>query len=370
MQPHPISSPNPSTPAVSSAAIQALTALAAHDADFQLDPQALVHLAEVAEVQVLAPGQVLFEEGAPSDAVYLVISGDVAITQAGKETASSRLHTSGEFIGEMGVVENQPRSATARAYNQVQVLRFTTAAFLSIVSTAPFLVWKLMRNFSARLRQREREYLVDLQKRNQELAEAAAHLEQLVAERTRDLAAANGRLEALSVTDDLTGIYNRRFLHQILDRMAADLRPTTPPFAVIMVDVDYFKHYNDRNGHLAGDNVLRDVGDLLNRSIRSTDILARYGGEEFCIVLESTRKADAQRVAGQLCQAIRERPFPHGAAQPLGALTASFGVAAFPDDAQEVLAVVAAADGALYQAKQGGRNQVRAASPETDPTAH
>lgn len=348
-------------------ALPILVELVKAEANAHLSPQQLEHLAQEAHVCVLAPGEILFQEGEASDAVYLITAGEVEIIQAGDHPPHLISRMYGEFVGEMGVVDNQPRSATARACNEVQMLRFSKDAFLALVNTAPFLVWKLVRNFSARLRQREQEYMIKLQQRNAELAEAAARLqemnnalEQLVAERTRELAEANGRLEALSITDELTGIYNRRFLQKLLERKAESIIHTPRPFAVIMIDVDHFKHYNDRHGHLAGDEVLRAASEVLRHGIRGSDILARYGGEEFCIVLENARKVDALGIAEKLRRAILEYPFPNAECQPLGAITVSLGVATFPEDATEVLAVLKAADHALYDAKNGGRNRVMA----------
>jgi diguanylate cyclase (GGDEF)-like protein len=125
---------------------------------------------------------------------------------------------------------------------------------------------------------------------------------------------------------------------------------------VIMVDIDHFKHYNDRNGHLAGDGVLRKVCEIMRRVIRGGDIIARYGGEEFCIVLENAARPDALRVAEKLRLAVMEHAFPKEEFQPLGALTVSAGVASYPEDAGNVTAVLDAADQALYLAKNGGRN--------------
>ncbi|HMA36188.1 MAG TPA: GGDEF domain-containing protein [Chloroflexia bacterium] len=345
--------------------LQLLNELAKSDPGSRLDQDQVARLAEVADVQIFAPGELLFSEGDPSDAVYLVVSGEVEFTQAGSENLQLMPRGYGEFVGEMGVIENQPRSATGRARGPVQVLRFTNNAFLELIRTAPFLIWKLMRNISFALRHREQEYMERLQLRNKELAEAAARLqnmnnvlEQLVADRTRELAAANERLEALAVTDEVTGLYNRRFLQQTLERKVAAVPEVAHPFTVIMVDIDNFKHYNDRNGHLAGDGVLRKVGELLRQVIRGGDIIARYGGEEFCIVLENVAKPASLRVAEKLRRAVMEHEFPKGYLQPLGALTISLGVAAYPEDAAEVMTVLDKADQALYLAKNNGRNQV------------
>lgn len=338
----------------------------------ELAPDQLVQIIQTGEMHELGPGDLLFREGDPSDSVYLLLSGTLEFTQRDSDGEMVPWLSSGhgDFVGEMGLLENRPRSATGRALDTVRVLRFTHDTFMDLVTHSPALVWSLMRTFSARLRQRERAYTLNLQARNRELAEAAvrlqelnSHLEQLVTARTQELATANEQLAALAITDEGTGLYNRRYLQETLTRKAEAIRRSAYPFAIIMVDIDQFKHYNDRNGHLAGDGVLRKVAELLRGVIRGGDVIARYGGEEFCIVLENATPADGVRVADKLRLAVCEHCFPKGLHQPLGAVTISLGVAAFPETAGTVPAVLAAADSALYAAKNGGRNRVALAAP-------
>ncbi len=342
----------------------------------ELAPDQLVQIIQTGELHELEPGELLFQEGDPSDSVYLLLSGTLEFTQHDNDGEMVPWLSSGhgDFVGEMGLLENRPRSATGRALDTVRVLRFTHDTFMDLVTHSPALVWSLMRTFSARLRQRERAYTLSLQARNRDLAEAADrlqelnnHLEQLVVARTQELATANERLAALATTDEVTGLYNRRYLQETLNRKAAAIQRAAHPFAIIMVDIDNFKHYNDRNGHLAGDGVLRKVAELLRGVIRGGDVIARYGGEEFCIVLENATPPDAVRVADKLRLAVCDHSFPKGMHQPLGALTISLGVAAFPETAAAVPAVLAAADAALYAAKNSGRNRV-ALAPTRRPS--
>jgi diguanylate cyclase (GGDEF)-like protein len=128
-----------------------------------------------------------------------------------------------------------------------------------------------------------------------------------------------------------------------------------------MIDVDHFKIYNDRNGHLAGDNALRGVSKILQHGRRANDIVARYGGEEFAIILLDVAKKAAREVGERICAQVAEFPFEFGGSQPLGKLTISLGVASFPDDGSEPALVLAAADRALFAAKSAGRNTVRVA---------
>jgi diguanylate cyclase (GGDEF)-like protein len=164
-------------------------------------------------------------------------------------------------------------------------------------------------------------------------------------------------LRQQSVRDPLTGLYNRRFLEEALDRELARLERKNLPLALIMIDVDNFKHFNDTFGHEAGDAVLRDLGGILQRHVRGSDIACRYGGEEFTVVLpEATLDIGRQR-AEMLREAVRELRLVHDG-KSLGAVTLSLGVACFPEHGRRRDHLLQVADAALYEAKNGGRNRV------------
>ncbi len=198
----------------------------------------------------------------------------------------------------------------------------------------------------------------DLKSKNQELGALNQSLESKVVERTRELAEANTRLAQLAVTDGLTGLYNHRHFHERLALEAERSARSGLPLALLMIDVDHFKKYNDRHGHPAGDEVLRGVARLLSEGRRANDLVARYGGEEFAVVLVDTPKLVAAQVAEKLRQRIEQFPFLHRDTQPGGRVTVSIGVAALPDDAADAEALVRTADASLYRAKSGGRNAV------------
>ncbi|MDG3005433.1 diguanylate cyclase [Paludisphaera mucosa] len=189
-----------------------------------------------------------------------------------------------------------------------------------------------------------------------------ASLERRVAARTEELAAANRRLEALSVTDPLTGLANRRRFDEALGAEWLRAVRTGRPIAMAMVDVDRFKLYNDRYGHLAGDECLRSIASALRGSVRQgVDLVARYGGEEFAVILPGASLETAADVAGRACAAVLALNIRHETAS-LGIVTASVGVAAgAPSDGEFVEDCLGRADLALYEAKGRGRNQVACA---------
>jgi len=162
----------------------------------------------------------------------------------------------------------------------------------------------------------------------------------------------------LAQTDGLTDLYNHRFFQQLLAAELSRAQRFARPLSLIMLDIDNFKVYNDRNGHQAGDRALRQLAWLLKHSSRSYDLIARYGGDEFAIILPETDKRTAAEVADRIRTAVAKTPIEHAEVLPGGCCTISLGIASFPEDATEKGDLVRKADRALYQAKMGGRNQI------------
>ncbi|MDB5648707.1 MAG: diguanylate cyclase, partial [Hyphomicrobiales bacterium] len=176
------------------------------------------------------------------------------------------------------------------------------------------------------------------------------------------------RLEAAAITDALTNVPNRRAFDDVLAREMQRAESGGMPISVIMVDIDYFKTYNDHFGHPTGDQALRSVGKcLMTGARRPADLVARYGGEEFAVILPDTDEAGAVHVAEELRQAVVDLQLTHPG-HPLGVVTISLGVATRQQGAT-ALDVVEAADQALYAAKNRGRNRVERESVERKVSA-
>jgi diguanylate cyclase (GGDEF)-like protein len=179
-------------------------------------------------------------------------------------------------------------------------------------------------------------------------------------------------IRLMAITDDLTGQVNRRRLNELLARESGRARRYGRPLSVILCDVDNFKRFNDRHGHLRGDDLLRHMAGILAANTRESDIVARYGGEEFCIVLPETGRAQALHLAERVRAAVAAAVFcVENAAVPGAAndedepgihKTMSLGVASFPDDSSDPAHLLELADAALYRAKRGGKNRVEAAA--------
>jgi len=166
------------------------------------------------------------------------------------------------------------------------------------------------------------------------------------------------RLKDQANKDGLTRLLNKRFFMQRLGLLINSAEREAKALSVFIFDIDHFKKYNDTQGHLAGDEVLRGVARVLEQSLRPGDVPCRYGGEEFLVAMPDTDKADAVRAADRIREAIASHNFPHAASQPLGRLTISGGVAALRTDGLDSTELIRHADQALYQAKAAGRNRV------------
>lgn len=192
-------------------------------------------------------------------------------------------------------------------------------------------------------------------------SDSDTQLLQLVANQI-SIAIANARLYSqtreLAIRDDLTGLYNRRHFLEVLQVEWKRALRFRRGLAVLMIDVDHFKAFNDTHGHLYGDEVLRQIADILRRNLREVDTLARFGGEEFIALLPDTDKAGALHVGEKLRRIVDAERFPVPDSTIFQSLTISVGVSVYPDDALQIDDLIDHADVGLYEAKDGGRNRV------------
>jgi diguanylate cyclase (GGDEF)-like protein len=237
-------------------------------------------------------------------------------------------------------------SGVKRAINQANLYRFLEKPFLNedIVLTV---------RAAVRAYCQER----DLIRQNEELRRLNAELESIVEERTRELVEKNRELEVLSVTDRLTGLFNRRKLDEVLEEELVRCRRYGVEFALIIMDIDHFKQVNDSRGHHVGDAVLQAMAQILRERTRDADALARLGGEEFVIVCRHANLEGAVDTAERMRAAIAAHDFPG-----VGHVTASFGAAACCEH-DTTATLLERADAALYRAKAAGRNRVESDKP-------
>jgi two-component system cell cycle response regulator len=205
------------------------------------------------------------------------------------------------------------------------------------------------------------DYLIQPVDRNELLARTRTQIRR---KRLQDRLRENYRRSlSLALTDELTGLYNRRYVIAHLNELLARMPEGGTATAVMIFDIDHFKQVNDRFGHPAGDGVLRELAERTLRQVRSVDLVARVGGEEFVVVMPETNLAGAAVVADRLRLAVADQPFPLNADGDSLPVTISIGVAITADNGESLEALLKRADDALYAAKNGGRNRVVAAPP-------
>ncbi len=214
---------------------------------------------------------------------------------------------------------------------------------------------------------KNRELTRQLEVQNRELVEQKHLLEMSLDERTMKLIETNKKLAELAVRDGLTGLYNHRYFQDRAAQEISRAKRYNGRVGLVFIDIDHFKDYNDTHGHPKGDDVLREIAELitartrlqdLKARVRDTDLVARYGGEEFVILMPETDTSGAVIVGERLRAAVGSHPFKDCETQPGGALTVSVGVASYPEDASSREELITRADQALYEAKRQGRNRV------------
>ena len=250
--------------------------------------------------------------------------------------------------------KNLPVGATIinRPFSVWETYRWQIVGVVTLLILETLLILLMMRTMRER-----RKALADL-------AEERALLEQRVEVRTAELTTANEKLELLSFSDDLTQLANRRRFSEMLAAEFQRLSRSGKPLSLIMLDVDFFKNYNDTHGHVAGDACLQKIGALIGEQInRAPDLAARYGGEEFAIILPETDEQGATVIAERIRCGIAMLGIPHAASTVADYVTVSLGVTTVITYEMTLpVDVIKLADEQLYRAKESGRNRVAAKS--------
>jgi diguanylate cyclase (GGDEF)-like protein len=186
-------------------------------------------------------------------------------------------------------------------------------------------------------------------------AKATAFAEQVALSiRSRQL---REQLRELSIRDPLTGLLNRRHMEESLLRELSRAARTKQPLSVVMLDIDHFKSFNDTFGHEAGDHVLKEVGQVLQKNVRDSDIACRFGGEEFTLILPEADCDTALEIGERVRKAVKGLQLTLGR-QHLGRITISAGISVFPVDGDTLQQLLSISDQALYEAKEKGRDRV------------
>jgi diguanylate cyclase (GGDEF)-like protein len=198
-----------------------------------------------------------------------------------------------------------------------------------------------------RLTHHNRRLVEDLQQQSQQLQQANVALKKLA-----------DSLKGVADKDGLTGLHNHRYFREVLVRELSMSSRSKRPFTLVFMDVDHFKHYNDTNGHLAGDALLKSLAELLQEGFGRSSLVARYGGEEIVALIPGVDGTQARGFAETIRKLVEHYPFPGSETQPLGHVTLSMGIASFPHDGVDPTTLIDAADKAVYEAKRQGRNRI------------
>ena len=172
------------------------------------------------------------------------------------------------------------------------------------------------------------------------------------------------KTQEMANCDGLTKLFNKRYFMERLSNVLLEASKGHHPFSLFIFDLDHFKHYNDTQGHQAGDEVLKGTGEILRDTVRPDDLACRFGGEEFIVLLAHAPKKGAMLAAERIREKLAAHLFAARESQPLKVVSLSGGVATFPDDGLTSADLIAAADAALYRAKKAGRNRVLASEPK------
>ena len=286
----------------------------------------------------IGKNETLFEQGDEGNALYIVKEGKVISTiklPDGNEQKVAEFE-SGDFFGDMSVIEQAPRSATCKAIEDSTLYEINEKEFFELMDINPGIAIKIMHRMlntiTSRLRNAN-EFVVDMVQWGEDA-------------RTR------------AITDPLTGVFNRRYLDDSIDNFFKSAKKNNNPLSVVMIDLDYFRLINDNYGHDVGDEAIIEIVKVLKDNVREKDIIARYGGDEFTILLPETSFNDGRHVAQAICKKVANLTMLKKFDGPVKNLSLSMGMASYPKNAKSLKTLRGKADKALYNAKENGRNQV------------
>ncbi len=288
------------------------------------------HLARCHEM-TLSAGEVLLETGKPNDRLYLVLAGALQVHLRSLSKPPLIELGPGSCAGELSILSQLEAAAHVAAIRDSRLLVIPEDVLWAMINVSHGVACNLLYILSGRIRQGNDRYYQCWQ--------------------------ATRQFARFAMVDALTGLPNRRWLDEVLERQHQRCQQDGSPLTAIMLDVDHFKAFNDNYGHLAGDKALASLASILRRHTRPTDLAARFGGEEFLIMMPGVRLPDALRICERLREDVASSPVEIGEGREPVRMTISLGVAEDrPEDTPRAL--IEAADTRLYEAKANGRNRV------------
>lgn len=286
----------------------------------------------------LDSGSLLFREGDRGRELFIVESGEIAISIHLPDGVEKEIDVvrEGDFFGEMSIFDDEPRSATCTAKTPARLIALNRDEFFRVIEKHPDAAVKIlyrMLTITTRRLRNTGEFVADTVRWGEE---------------------ARRRV----ITDELTGVFNRRYLDEALAEQFRIAKAGNRPLSIIMADLDHFSEINEKCGRGRGDELIMDAVRIFKRRLRSGDIISRYGGDEFTVMMPGTAMDEAREVAQRICDDVAQLTVvPAGEGRPF-AVTASQGIASFPECAGTLEELRSLADSALYRAKEEGRNRV------------
>lgn len=299
-----------------------------------LDPSEFQLLLSLMKGRHITKGETLFREGDEGAEMFIILNGTIAITVTlsdGNEMTISEVHT-GNFLGEMSIIEQLPRSASAVALEDTDLLSLEAAEFMKLIETAPEVAVKILHKM---------------------LGINAVRLSstgRFVSEMVQWGETARRR----AITDEATGLFNRRYLDDTIGSLFRRAKMENRPFSYAMFDLDHFGDLNAKYGLPFGDHVIVEMSKRFKEAFIEKDILVRYGGDEFTFLFPDSTPDEVLDRCEKLCGVMRTIKFPE---HPELQITCSIGIASYPEDATRLDDLKEAADKALYRAKEEGRDR-------------
>ncbi|WP_168203425.1 diguanylate cyclase [Oceanispirochaeta crateris] len=305
----------------------------------KLSPKDLQNLYSHMNEETFLEGQPLFNEGDKGEVMYIVLAGSVSIlvnTPSGDPIEIAEIKE-GNFLGEMSIFDSSERSATCTPKSDTRVLSLKSTDFYDFIKTNPkagiSIMHRMLHTVTLRLK----------------------HTGAFIS----DMVTWGEQARVRAITDDFTGLYNRRFLDEAIEERLNEAGASGQPLCLVMIDLDHFGTLNNLYGQETGDEVLLEVITIFRKLFRKEDILSRYGGDEFTFLLPGTKGEEALKICKALNEELRTIETLREKEGNLKTVTASIGIACYPDHGQNAEDLKEHADKALYRAKEAGRDTVR-----------